>query len=483
MIYDVLVIGGGITGCMTAYRLSGYRLRIALAEAADDVAMGATKANSAIVHAGYDAVPGTLKAKYNVAGCAEMPALARLLDVPYNNCGSLVCAFSEEEVGALEELLERGEKNGVPGLAIVSGERARELEPTLSEKVCAALWAPTAGIVCSFELCIAAGESAARNGCDFYFNFTVDSIKQRDGYLTAYSRGSEISARYIVNAAGVNAAKIARLAGEEDFPVEIIPRRGEYALLDKSRGPRVGRVLFACPTERGKGILVSPTVHGNVIVGPNARQVETGDDTSTTGEGLEEVYEGGRRLVPAISPRDAITQFSGVRATPTTGDFYVRPSERVPGLLHLAGIESPGLASSPALSRAAVGLLGEMGLELVENPEADMSRPEKIRFKELDAGEKNALIARNPSFGRIVCRCETITEGEILDAIRRPIGARSLDMVKRRVRAGMGRCQGGFCSPRVVELLAEQLRIPLGEVTKKGCGSEISPREKRTDGE
>lgn len=483
MTYDVLIIGGGITGTMTAYRLSGYRLRVALAEATGDVAMGATKANSAIVHAGYDAKPGTLKAKYNVAGCAEMPELARLLDVPYKNCGSLVCAFSEEEIPALRELVERGEINGVPNLEIVTGERARELEPSLSEEVCAALWAPTAGIVCPYELCIAAGETAARNGCDFYFNFPVERVEIGDGCLIAKSNGREIKARYIVNAAGVYSAELARNSGEDDFPVEIIPRRGEYALLDKGRGPRVRRVLFMCPTERGKGILVSPTVDGNVIVGPNAHRVESADDTAVTSEGLDEVYEGGRRLVPAVSPRDMITSFAGVRATPSTHDFYIKPSERIPGLLHLVGIESPGLASSPAISRAAVELLGEMGLKLEENAEADMTRPTKVRFRLLRASEKNELIKRDPSFGRIVCRCETITEGEILDAIRRPIGARDLDMVKRRVRAGMGRCQGGFCSPRVAELLSKELGIPLGDVTKKGCGSEIVPCGCESEGE
>lgn len=483
MTYDVLIVGGGITGCMTAYRLSGYRLRVAVAEATGDVAMGATKANSAIVHAGYDAVPGTLKAKYNVAGCAEMPELARLLDVPYNNCGSLVCAFSEDDMPALRELLERGEKNGVPGLEIVSGERARELEPALSEEIYAALWAPTAGIVCPYELCIAAGETAARNGCDFYFNFPVERIRAADGHLVAESRGREISARFVVNAAGAHSAELAVKSGDLDFPVEIIPRRGEYGLLDKGKGSRVRRVVFACPTERGKGILVSPTVDGNVIVGPNAHRVESADDTSTTSEGIEEVFEGGRRLVPGVSPRDMITSFAGVRATPSTGDFYVRPSERVSGLLHLVGIESPGLAASPALSRAAVELLGEMGLHLEENPDAVMERPPVVRFRLLRASEKNELIKRDPSYGRIVCRCETITEGEILDAIRRPLGARDIDMVKRRVRAGMGRCQGGFCSPRVAELLAKELGISLGEVTKKGCGSELVPRDCERDGE
>jgi len=483
MTYDVLIVGGGITGCMTAYRLSGYKLRVALAEAADDVAMGATKANSAIVHAGYDAVPGTLKAKFNVAGCAEMPELARLLDVPYKNCGSLVCAFSEEEMPVLQELIERGEKNGVPGLEIVSGERAREIEPTLSDNVYAALWAPTAGIVCPYELCIAAGEVAAQNGCDFYFDFPVERIKMAEGRLVAVSHGREIAARFVVNAAGVYAAELARASGEEDFPVDIIPRRGEYALLDKGKGPRVRRVVFACPSERGKGILVSPTVDGNGIVGPHAHRVDSGDDTSVTSEGLEEVFAGGKKLVPGVSSRDMITSFAGVRATPSTGDFYVKPSERIPGLLHLVGIESPGLASSPALSHAAVKLLGEMGLALEENPDAKMTRPPKIRFRLLRASEKNELIKRDPSYGRIVCRCETITDGEILDAIRRPLGARDLDMVKRRVRAGMGRCQGGFCSPRVAEILSKELGIPLGDVTKKGRGSEIVPRDSESDGE
>lgn len=480
MKYDVIIIGGGITGAMTAYRLSEYRLSVALVEAEDDVAMGATKANSAIVHAGYDAHPDSLKAKLNVAGCAEMPELTRLLDVPFKNCGSLVCAFSEAERQTLGELLDRGAVNGVPGLEIISGERARVLEPALSGEVVAALYAPTAGIVCPYELCTAAGEVAARNGACFYFDFPVDGILRAVGGFAVLSRGRRLEADYIINAAGLGAAEIAKLAGEAEFP-KITPRRGEYIVLDKSRGGLVKSVLFACPSDKGKGILVSPTVDGNLIVGPNARAVD-GYDTATTPEGLEEIISGGRRLVPSVSPRDAITSFAGVRATPSTGDFYIKPSDTVPGLLHLAGIESPGLVSSPAISRFAVELLGGMGLRLEKNPDFVAERPRKIRFRELDADERNALIARDPSYGRVICRCETITEGEILDAIRRPLGARDLDMVKRRVRAGMGRCQGGFCSPRVAELLAHELGIPLGEVTKKGIGSEITPMTSEADG-
>ena len=475
MTYDVLVIGGGVTGCMTAYRLSKYKLSVALAEAADDVAMGATKANSAIVHAGYDAHPCTLKAELNVAGCAEMSELAVLLDVPYKNCGSLVCAFSDTERKTLGELFERGRQNGVPGLEIITGERAREIEPELSGEVVAALYAPTAGIVCPYELCTAAGEVAAQNGCEFFFDFPVDTITRENGCFSVKSLGRALSARYIVNAAGVNADEIAHIAGEKEFPVRIIPRRGEYIVLDKSRGGLARHVLFACPSELGKGILVAPTVDGNIIIGPNARQVRGGDDTSTTSEGLDEIAAGGRRLIPAISPRDAITSFAGIRATPSAGDFYVRPSKKIPGLLHLAGIESPGLASSPALSRLAAELLGEMGLALEEKSDFIGARPPKIRFNELSSDEKNALIARDPAYGRIICRCETITEGEVLDAIRRPLGARDLDMVKRRVRAGMGRCQGGFCSPRVAELIARETGVSLSEVTKKGVGSEITP--------
>lgn len=480
MNYDVCIIGAGITGAMTARKLAAYDVSVAVLEAAGDVAMGATKANSAIVHAGFDAEEGTLKARLNVAGCAMMPAECAELDVPYDNCGSLVCAYSEEEIRHLEKLLARGIANGVPGLRIVGGEELRRMEPKISPDAVAALWAPTAGIVCPYELCIAACEHAAINGAQFYLNFPVVSIVKEDGLFVVSDGKQVIRARYLVNACGVHSAEMAQLAGEENFPIRIIPRRGEYMLLDRAEGDTAEHVLFSCPSANGKGILVSPTVDGNLILGPTAAAIDDPDDTATTEAGLSLVQTGARHLVPGVNTRAVITQFSGVRPTPvgadgdiTKSDFYIHVSEQIPGLLHLAGIESPGLASSPAVGEYAVELLAGMGLELKERENYQPGRPEKIRFRELTDEERSAVIAKNPLYGKIICRCETVTEGEIVDAIHRPIGARDLDMVKRRTRAGMGRCGSGFCSPRTVEILARELGVPMDEITKCGGGSVI----------
>lgn len=475
--YDVCIIGAGITGVMTARALSQYRLKTVVLEAADDVAMGATKANSAIVHAGFDAETGTLKALLNVQGCAMMENTAAELDVPYKKCGSLVCAFGEEERAHLEKLLARGQANGVPGLRIVDRDELHAMEPNLSPDADAALWAPEAGIVCPYELCIAAAECAAVNGVDFRFCFSVNSVRRENGVFLVSDGKETVSARYLVNAAGVHSDEIAVMAGERDFPMHIIPRRGEYMLLDHAAAGTANHVLFSCPSANGKGILVSPTVDDNVILGPTADAIDDKDDTATTAEGLAAVEAGARRLVPGVNTRLVITQFSGVRPTPvyangdiTKSDFCIRVSEQVGGLLHLAGIESPGLASSPAVGAYAVRLLAGMGLTLEENPAYTPNRPEKIRFRELDDAGRAAVIARNPLYGKIICRCETVTEGEIVDAIHRPIGARDLDMVKRRTRAGMGRCGSGFCSPRTVEILARELGVPMTEITK--CGGD-----------
>lgn len=480
MNFDVLIIGAGITGAMTARKLAKYDLSVAVVEAAGDVAMGATKANSAIVHAGFDAEEGTLKALLNAKGCAMMPEETRELDVPYKNCGSLVCAYSDTEIEHLEKLLARGRANGVPDLRIVGQDELREMEPNISPDAVAALWAPTAGIVCPYELCIAACEHAAINGTQFFLNFPVVSIvREEDGF--AVSDGKQtLHATYLVNACGVHSDEVARIAGEENFPMHIIPRRGEYMLLDRSEGAMAKHVLFSCPSANGKGILVSPTVDGNLILGPTADAIDDPDDTATTDTGLGLVQTGARHLVPSVNTRAVITQFSGVRPTPvgadgdiTKSDFYIHVSEQVPGLLHLAGIESPGLASSPAVGEYAVGLLASMGLELKERADYKTGRPEKVRFREMSDEERRAVIAKNPLYGKIICRCETVTEGEIVDAIHRPIGARDLDMVKRRTRAGMGRCGSGFCSPRTVEILARELGVPMSEITKCGGDSVI----------
>jgi len=449
---------------MTAYRLAAYKLKTAVVEAYGDVSMGATKANSAIVHAGFDAECGTLKAKLNVEACAEMPALAKLLDVEYNQCGSLVSAFSEKEEEKIKELYNRGIKNGVPDLEIVRGERLHKMEPNLSRDVVSALYAPTGGIICPWGLTIAAAESAAVHGTDFYFNFRVNKITKTDDVFTVSCDNRSLQAYRIVNAAGVWGDYIASVAGEQDFPIRITPRRGEYMILDKSYDT-ANHILFSIPSEKGKGILVSPTVHGNVIVGPNAYAIDDKEDKSTTADGLKEISDGAVRLVPSLNLKTVITSFSGIRPTPNAHDYFIEPSETVVGLVHAVGIESPGFACGPALGNYIVKKLEETGLKLEKREDYTGARPPILKFNYLDDEGKRKLIESNPNYAKIVCRCETITEGEIIDAINRPIPALDLDAVKRRTRAGMGRCQGGFCSMRVAAIIERETG---SSVTKHG---------------
>lgn len=471
MIYDVAVIGAGVIGSMTARELSRYNLKVCLIDKLDDACGGTSKANSAIVHAGFDAENGTLKAKLNVKGCELMPEVCRELDVHYKNTGSLVVSFSDEDDEAVKVLYERGVKNGVPDMRIISGDELFAMEPNLSKNARCALYAPTAGIVCPYELTIAAAENAVQNGADAKFEFEVKDISEKNGVYTLSNGKESVEARFVVNAAGLFSDEIASLTGDASFDIK--PRKGEYMLYDKSCDGFVKTVLFSAPSKEGKGILVAPTVDRNVLVGPNA-VLTSKDDTDTTPMGLAQIAEGASKLVSLPLPsRKTVTSFAGVRPTPTTGDFVIKKSEKMKGVLHLAGIESPGLASSPAVAVHAVELLSEMGLELVKNEKFVPERQKVVRFREMGDNERAELVSKNPAYGRIICRCEGVTEGEIVDAIKRPMGATSIDGVKKRARAGLGRCQGGFCMPRVAEILSRELGIPLTEVTKNGKGSEI----------
>ena len=470
MLYDVVIIGGGVVGSQIAYALSRYRLRIALVEMHEDCCMGTSKANSAIVHAGFDAEEGTLKAQLNVRGCSMMEDICRDLCVPYKRNGSIVCAFSEEEEHELDVLMERGIANGVKDLRILRGEELFELEPHLSREVTAALYAPSAGIVDPFQLTSGALEMAARNGCDVIFGFKADGIYSCHDNCVVTSGSRQVISRYVINAAGLFSDELMNMTGDRDF--EIYPRRGEYMLMDKKVGHLASTTIFSVPSKKGKGILVSPTVDGNLILGPNANIVEK-YDVSTTAQGLEEITTGSLRLIPQINMRDVITSFAGVRSTPSTHDFVIRPSVKIPNVLHLAGIESPGLASSPAIAEYAVHKVREMGLELPENEAFVKQRIKAKPFREMSDEEKAEAIKENPRYGRVICRCEVITEAEIVDAVHRPVGATTLDGLKRRVRAGAGRCQGGFCMPRSAEILARELDIELREVSKKGGRSQI----------
>lgn len=474
MIYDVLIIGAGVTGVMTARLLSTKKCSVAVVEAECDVAMGATRANSAIVHAGYDCKPDTLKAKLNVRGNKLMKELCAQLDVPIRNCGSHVVAFGEEDMKTLKELYNRGIANGVPHMKLLTRDELRQMEPNVSEEATGSLYAPTAAITCPYGICIAAAENAATNGVDFYFNFKVTGASRAEEihYIT---NGTEtVAARYVINCAGVHSDEIAELLGENDFPINITPRRGEYIVMDKICGKMANSTLFVCPSGRGKGILVSPTVDGNLLIGPNAYEIDDGDDKSTTSDGLSEITEGAKRLMPSVDTRNAITSFSGVRSTPNIYDFYLRISDRLPHVIHAVGVESPGFASSPAVAEYLVDLLAEAGFEPDDREDYIPTRRadgNHKHFNDMTAEEKAEAIRKNPAYGKIVCRCETVTEGDLIDAITSPIPAVTIDMLKRRTRAGMGRCQGGFCSPRGAVLIAEHTGVTLDKVTKSGGGS------------
>lgn len=473
---DVVIIGGGVTGCSIARELSKYELKITLLEKGDDVAGGTSKSNSAIVHAGFDAVPGTFKAKYNVEGNTLYPKMCEELDVPYKLNGSLVVAVDDMEVDALDDLLKRGRENGVPGLRIIGRDELMEMEPHLGPNCRAALVAPTGGIVCPYELTIALAENANINGVDFWFEAPViDIVVEKDGTKVLITPKGQIRAKYVINAAGLYADEISRMAGAEEYT--ITPRKGDYLVFDKEFGYLANAAIFPTPTKKSKGILVCPTVDGNIFIGPNSNDIEEKDDISVSAEGIEEIVAGGKKLMPDLPMRNIITSFAGNRAVSSTNDFIIEASKLVKGFINVGGIQSPGLTSAPAIAKKVANILGDEGLKLCLKSDYTPNRPPKYRFREMDNEERRVMINNNPAFGHVICRCETVTEAEIVDAIHRPVGARSVDAVKRRTRAGMGRCQGGFCSPRVVAILARELGLDPKEITKKGEGSVILESE------
>lgn len=463
---DILIIGSGITGCSAARELSRYQASVIVLDRESDLAEGATKANSGIVHAGYDAVPGSKKAFYNVRGAAMYPELCAALGVPYANNGALVIAFDEGDRQTLEKLKERGENNGVSGLEILEKDTLLALEPALNPEVLCALSVPTSAIVSPYEMAFALADDAALNGTEFCFNEEVASVRRlEDGSFQVLTGSGEYRCRVLLNCAGASGAELHNQLSPRKL--RIINRRGQYYLLDRAVRQPFSRTVFQCPSVMGKGVLVSPTVHGNLLLGPTAEDIEDPLDTSTTANGLSEVLKKAARTWPDVSVRSNITNFSGIRAHLESDDFIVGPCEGVPGYFEAIGIESPGLSSAPAI-----------GADLARMISSFLGLPEKERlisyelpprpFHEMSDEERELAIGRDPEYGNIICRCEVVTEAEIRRAIRRPVGARSVDGVKRRTRAGMGRCQGGFCLPRVAAIISEETGIPLLEVTKNG---------------
>ena len=466
MIFDVAIVGAGVIGSMLARELTRYKLTICMLEQEHDVACGASRANSGIVHGGYDPEPGTLKAKLNTEGVELLFETAKELNVTCIRNGSLVCAFSAEEDETVKELYQRGQENQIPYLKVLTGDEARALEPKLSTEVTSALHVPNAGIVCPYGLTIAAAGNAMDNGATLKTDFSVAAISKNEGIFTITAEsGESVQAKTLINCAGCGAGQVAALAG--DNSITIIPRAGEYMLLDNTAGSTVKHTIFQVPTAAGKGILVSPTVHGNLLTGPTAKEVSDGNSTETTVQGLEEVRTLSLKSVPSIDFRSVITSFTGVRSSEKSGDFIIGWSEQVEGLLNVAAIDSPGLTCCVSIAKYVVSMMGQ----LEENPAFNGHRADTQAFRKMSLEEQNEFIQQNPAYGKIVCRCETISEGEILDAIRTNPPARDIDGIKRRTRSGMGRCQGGFCGPYIMELLAKEQNISMEQVTKSGGNS------------
>ncbi len=469
--FDIVIIGAGVTGCSIARDLARYKLNILVLEKDADVATGTTKANSAIVHAGEDPKPGTLKAKLNVEGNALYDQLSEQLDFPFKRIGSLVLCFDEDKINELEELRQRGLENGLPDtMEILNREEVLKIEPNLSDKVVAALTLPTGGITCPYEMTIALAENAFTNGVKFKFNKEVLDIKKESYGFLIKTQDEVIETGMVINAAGVYGDNLNNMVSENK--VNIIPRKGEYILFDKFVGGVVKRTLFQLPTKLGKGVLVTPTVDGNLLMGPTAEDIENKTDLGTTREGLDMVFEKAGLSVSNIPRKYIITQFTGLRAHPENGDFIIEEVKDAKNFINVIGIESPGLTSAPAIGKMVEGMVVER-----LNPEKDESfnpiRKAIPKFREMNNQERKEIIKENPQYGKIVCRCETVTEGEILNSIRRPLGATTLDGVKRRTRAGMGRCQAGFCTSRIVDILAQELGQDVTDITKFGGDSKI----------
>ena len=472
----IIVIGGGVIGCSVARELCRYEAEVTVLERFNDVSSGTTKANSGIVHAGFDATTGTLKAKFNMLGNAMFDKLSKELDFPFKRNGAFVLCFDKEDLPSLRELYDRGIRNGVEDIFLLTPDEVHAIEPAITENIVGALYAKTSGIVSPYEMAIAYAENAAVNGCNFLLNKKVVGLEQKDGgWEVKTEDGSVYGADIVINCAGVHADEINNLVC--DKKLTIIPRKGEYMLYDKTCGYLTSTTIFQMPSKMGKGILVAPTTHGNIITGPTAKDVDNKEDLYTTVDGLNEVYDKARKSVPSLNKKFVITQFSGIRAHCTEGDFVIGESDKK-GFYNVAGIESPGLTSAPAIAVYVAEDIASM-LELKKKKSFVSKRKAIPHFAMMSDSEREKLIKENPLYGKVICRCEVVTEGEIVDAINRPIGATTVDGVKRRTRAGMGRCQSGFCLERVMEILARELGVDFETVVKNESGKYIVYRKEK----
>lgn len=464
--YDIVIIGAGISGCAIAYELGKYELNVLMLEKENDVSVGTTKANSGIIHAGYDPIPNTRMAKYNVSGNLLAKDICEKLDVPFKQIGSLVIAFDEDDMHSLNRLYNQGSLNGVPELKILNRDELFEAEKNISRQAIAALYAPTAGIVSPWEFAIAMAETAVKNGVELRLNQQVKNIANNNSFYTIITENNQYDTKYIINASGIFADDVNEMVNPKQFTIK--PNKGEYYILDKNQGNLVNHIIFECPTSKGKGVLVSPTVHGNLIVGPNSNNTDR-YDLSTSDCGLKSVKEAALKSVLNIDYSQNIRNFSGLRANTDIDDFIVNQNGN---FFNVAGIKSPGLSSAPAIAIDIVDMLVKAGLKMnIKKNYVDTRKV--IRFRQLNDEQKKQIVKQNPLYGKIVCRCETVTEGEIIDALNRSIVSSSIDGIKRRCNTGMGRCQGGFCKPKVQQIISEYLNIPFEDVLLDRVGTKI----------
>lgn len=470
---DIAIIGGGIVGTGIARELSRYKVDTLVIEKNMDIASGTTKGNGGVTHSGYDAKYGTLKGKLNVKGALMYKELSKELDFDYLPSGTLTIGFNEEELEILKGLLENGKKNGVPGVRLIEGEEIFKIEPKANPKAKYALHAPSAGVVDPYEVAIAFAENASENGVRFYRNNRVTSIEKEDEYHIIRTNHESFKAKCVINASGVYGSVIANMAGIYDYVVK--PRWGELLIVDKQIGFQLNSVLFPVPGLSTKGIAAIPACAGNMIIGSTAVEIEDRDFLGVTREGIETLLNGAKKLVPDIDARYVIREFSGLRpvAMDNNNDFIIEAHDKVKNFINVIGIQSPGVGAAPAISEYVVEIVRSLGFDLQKKEDFISTRKGITKFKHLGHDIQNQMIQVDHDYGQIVCRCESITKAEVVDAIRRHVGAVTVDGVKRRTRAGMGRCQSAFCQPRIVAILAKELNVPQEEILLENEGSNI----------
>ena len=468
--YDVAIIGAGVTGAATAAVLSRYRLRVVLLEKASDVSFGVSKANSGIIHGGFHYPLTTLKGRLEILGNLMFEKLQYELGFPFRRCGIVVAAFSDEEMETVRKLHRRGLENRVPRIELCDGKRMLELEPKLAGSVRGGLYVPNGGVIEPYRYVFALTELARANGTEVLTGFQVGSAEWKDGMRTLHAAdGRSVRTKWTVNAAGLFADEVSALLGGEIFKIH--PRKGEEYLLDRRSAAYPSKVVFPVPTAHSKGVLVIPTVDGTTMVGPTAEITEDKEDNASTAQNMKRIFEMAKKMVPSVSERDLITSFSGSRPVLDTEDFFIAPSESAPALIQAAGIQSPGLTASPAVGEYIRDLLREAGVEMKEKSKVVTSIPHSRAIRAQSREEADKLHAENPAWTRIICRCESISEAEIVNAIRH--GHTTLDGIKLYTRAGMGRCQGGFCSYKIMKIIARETGMKPEEITKRGGKSKL----------